>query len=237
MLAYSDPQAERRPVAGVLEDYAFVANACLDAYESTADLSYFNFARRIADDMIERFFDSVSGGFFDTATTDQTKLGVLGTRRKPFQDSPTPAGNPVAAIALLRLYEYTNQADYREKAEQTLEVFAGAAGQYGLFAATYGIAGVLLSEPHEQMVVVGSGDLAEQMYAVSISAFSATRTVIKLQPNEAVSQNLPPTLSQTIPRLPAVKEGKTVAVICSGFACEAPIDDPQQLIARLRRAS
>src|SRR5262249_9035102 len=65
-LPYSDPAAEHRAVPGLLDDYAFTAVACLDAYEATADLSYFNFAQRIADKMIERMFDTVSGGFFDT---------------------------------------------------------------------------------------------------------------------------------------------------------------------------
>jgi uncharacterized protein YyaL (SSP411 family) len=103
VLAYSDQDAQQRQIPGVLDDYAFTAVACLDAYESTSDLSYFEFARRIADIMLELFFDSVSGGFFDTPQASHTPFGVLGTPRKPFQDSPTPAGNPVAAIALLRL--------------------------------------------------------------------------------------------------------------------------------------
>ncbi|MGA7380997.1 MAG: thioredoxin domain-containing protein, partial [Terriglobales bacterium] len=47
VLAYSDAGAERRDVPAVLDDFAFTVVACLDAYESTADLSYFNFARRI----------------------------------------------------------------------------------------------------------------------------------------------------------------------------------------------
>ncbi|MBI3645889.1 MAG: thioredoxin domain-containing protein, partial [Acidobacteriales bacterium] len=109
VIAYSDPKAENRDTTGVLDDYAFTVIACLDAYEATSDLSYFRFARSIADAMIARFFDPVAGGFFDTAGTaagksaeEQNALGILGTRRKPFQDSPTPAGNPAAAIALLR---------------------------------------------------------------------------------------------------------------------------------------
>ena len=48
VLAYSDPQAAKRRVPGVLEDYAFTAIACLDAYEASADLSYFHFAEKIA---------------------------------------------------------------------------------------------------------------------------------------------------------------------------------------------
>src|ERR1051326_759828 len=65
VVAYSDPAARGRHVAGVLDDYAFTAIACLDAYEATADLSYFHFAEKIAAAMIARFHDPQEGGFFD----------------------------------------------------------------------------------------------------------------------------------------------------------------------------
>src|SRR5580700_2373418 len=68
VIAYSDPKAEPREINGVLDDYAFTVIACLDAYEATADLSYFRFARSIADAMVNGFFDSANGGFFDTRT-------------------------------------------------------------------------------------------------------------------------------------------------------------------------
>src|SRR2546425_3477695 len=237
VIAYSDAQTGRRQVRGLLDDYAFTTIACLDAYEATADLSYFNFARRIADMMMDRFFDPVSGGFFDTenATGEQKALGVLGTRRKPFQDSPTPAGNSVAAIGLLRLHAYTNSQGYRDKAEQTIEVLAGVAGQYGIFAATYGIAAVHLSQPHTQVVIVGDGELANRLYTAAVAQFTLGKAVLKLEPNEAVPQNLPPAFAETIPHLPVVKEGKIAAVICFGFSCQPPIFDPDELTQSLRR--
>ncbi|MGO9166696.1 MAG: thioredoxin domain-containing protein, partial [Candidatus Sulfotelmatobacter sp.] len=155
VVSYSDPKAEHREVSGLLEDYAATALACLDAYEATADLSYFKFAQAIAGAMIAKFFDAVSGGFFDAEPAAGGKsLGVLATRRKPLQDSPTPAGNPLAAIALLRLHHYTGDAAYRDKAEQTLEAFAGVVGQFGIFAATYGIAVVHFLESPVQVVVI-----------------------------------------------------------------------------------
>jgi uncharacterized protein YyaL (SSP411 family) len=239
VVAYSDPAAERRLVAGLLDDYAFTAITCLDAYEATADLSYFNFAQRLTDKMVDRFFDSVSGGFFDTAgLADGTEkaLGVLGTRRKPFQDSPTPAGNSAAAIALMRLYAYTNQPSYREKAEQTLELLAGLAGKFGIFAATYGIAAVHFAQPHAQVVVLGDDALAEQLYAVAAGFFGFDKAVLKLAANKAVPQNLPPALAETIPQLPAIGEGKSVAVVCSGFSCQPPVSNPEQLRHILGRA-
>ena len=227
VIAYSDAHAGGRKIPGVLDDYAFISLACLDAYEATGDLSYFKFAKRIADAMLEKFFDQVSGGFFDTEQTagSEKLLGVLGARRKPFQDSPTPAGNSIAAIAMLRLHAYTNDETYRDKAEQTLEVFAGLAEQYGIFGATYGIAAVHFSRPHVQVMIIGGDDLAAQLHSAASAPFAFSRSVIKLAANEAVTQNLPPTLAETIPNLPGIHSGKTIAVICSGFSCQPPVFD------------
>jgi uncharacterized protein len=238
VVAYSDPAAEHRMVPGLLDDYAFTAVACLDAYEATAGLSYFNFAKRITDKMVDRMFDPVSGGFFDIASSPdggEKPMGVLGTRRKPFQDSPTPAGNSVAAIALLRLYAYTNQPSYREKAEQTLELLAGLAGKFGIFAATYGIAAVHFSQSHKQVVIIGDDDLAEHLYTIAASFFGLAQSVLKLPTNEAVAQNLPPSLAETIPHLMGVLQGKSAAVVCSGFTCQPLVSDPEQLRHNLAR--
>jgi uncharacterized protein len=239
VIAYSDAEAERRKILGLLDDYAFTTCSCLDAYEATSDLSYFNFARKITDSMIQRFFDSLSGGFFDTEVVtnrNSGSLGVLGTRRKPFQDSPTPAGNPVAAIALLRMHTYTNEASYREKAERTLEILAGLAGQYGLFAATYGIAAVHLSRPHTQVVVVGNDEVAECLYRSAVAPFALNKAVIKFSAHEdIVPQNFPPALLGSIPRLPAISEKTSAAIICSDFSCQPPIADPKELTGSLRR--
>jgi uncharacterized protein YyaL (SSP411 family) len=268
VIAYSDPKVKQREVAravpvpvsvpGVLDDYAFAVIACLDAYEATTVLSYFRFARSIGEAMVAGFFDPVDGGFFDTrggasgraadgasnGTSDGTSdeklaLGILGTRRKPFQDSPTPAGNSAAAIALLRLHGYANNASdndvsskgasYRDKAEQTLEVYAGVAGQHGIFAATYGLAVIHFSQPHTQVVVVGNDKVAAELYQAAVRPLGLSTAVLRLDADKVVAQNLPPALAETIPNLPALGEGRSFAVLCSGFACQPPIFDVQEL--------
>jgi len=231
VVAYSDPSAEHREIPGMLDDYAFTALACLDAYETTADISYFNFARSIADSMIARFFDSTSGGFFDNeAPTDGNHLGVLATRRKPLQDSPTPAGNPMAAMALLRLHHYTGEQGYRNKAEQTLETFAGIAEQFGIFAATYGIAVLhFLESPVQVVVLEGEDDAADELYAAAVEAFAVAKSSLRLPANQAVAQNLPPSLAETIPNLPQIKEGRSFAVLCSGMSCRPPVFSSEEL--------
>ncbi len=234
VIAYSDPQAAAREVPGMLDDYAFTALACLDAYEATADLSYFNFARKVMDAMVERFYDQTSGGFFDSEIS--AALGALATRRKPFQDSPTPAGNSAAAIALFRMHAYTNEKSYREKAEDTLEVFAGISEQYGMFAATYALAAVWLLEGHTQVVVVGNDERARQLYAAAVAPFAVNKAVLKMSDSSAAPQNLPPALAEVVPNLPSVKEGKSTAIICSNFTCQPPISDPDELAKLLHDA-
>jgi uncharacterized protein YyaL (SSP411 family) len=241
VVSYSDPAAAQREVSGLLEDYAFTALACLDAYEATADLSYFKFARAIADAMIARFFDATSGGFFDREpAAEGTSLGVLATRRKPLQDSPTPAGNPMAAIALTRLHHYTGEAGYRDQAEQTLEAFAGVAEQFGIFAATYGIAVVnLLDSPVQVVVIAAEGDAekANQLQATAVAPFAFNKSTLRLAPDQAVAQNLPPGLAATLPHLPGLRGGKSFAVLCSGSACQPPIFDAAELKTAMSAAA
>ncbi len=233
VVSYSDPAASHREVSGLLDDYAATALACLDAYEATADLSYFKFAQAIADAMIARFFDSTGGGFFDAEPAGEGKsLGVLSTRRKPVQDSPTPAGNPMAAIALLRLHHYTGDEGYRDKAELTLEAFAGVAEQFGIFVGTYGIAVLHLLENPVQVVVIdgsGSDEGALALSAAAVASFAFNKSVLRLKANQAVVGNLPPALAATIPNLPPLKSGASFAVLCAGFSCQPPVTDPVEL--------
>src|SRR5439155_20104905 len=100
---------------GTLDDQVFSVLALLDAYEATLDPRYFSAAQRTMDLAIARYGDSENGGFFDRPC-DAAPMGGLEVRRKPFQDSPTPGANSVAAIALIRLHrseEHTSELQSR----------------------------------------------------------------------------------------------------------------------------
>jgi uncharacterized protein YyaL (SSP411 family) len=233
VIAYSDPKAEHREVIGLLEDYAFLSGACLDAYEATGQLSYFTAAQTLADAMIGKFFDPVGGGFFDSEIP-ASALGVLGTRRKPFQDSPTPAGNSAAAIVLCRLHSFTRDVSYRDKAEQTLELLAAVAGRYGIFAGTYGVAAVHLAYPATQVVIVGEkeprvGHLAAELLAAATSGYAINRSIVQLEKEKFSANSLPPALSETVPNLPGLVAGAALAQVCTGFTCQPPTSDPEAL--------
>jgi len=237
LIAYSDPQAQKRYVTGMIDDYAFLLLACLDAYEATSDLTYYKFSEKIADAMIAKFYDATSGAFFDTEhiASGAAILGALVARRKPLQDSPTPAGNSLAALGLLRLHGYANREEYREKAEDTLEAFASIIEQLGMFAASYGLAATCYLHPHTQVCVIGEGSDADGLRASAVARYAVNKAVLQLKSDQVVKENLPPALSETLPNLPR-PQGKSVAVICSGFSCKPPISDPDEVAKALNES-
>jgi hypothetical protein len=129
VIAYPDDSAGGAPAEkapGTLDDYAFTVHACVDAWLASGNMNFYRAAMRFADAMIARFYDETGGAFWDAAISqEKAPLGALGARRKPLQDSPTPAGNPVAASALLRLEALSGKQTYRDVAEDTLGCFAG----------------------------------------------------------------------------------------------------------------
>jgi uncharacterized protein len=202
----------------------------LDAYEATLEPRYFQAAQKTIGLAIARYGDAEGGGFFDRPS-DAAPMGGLDVRRKPFQDSPTPGANSVAAIALMRLHAFTGDDRYYAFAQKTLEAFAGIAPQYGLFAATYGLAATLFANHPIQVVITGRADdpAAQALEAVAHSVFRFGKTVLRVTP-ETPQLHLSGALKETLPHLPAEKP---LAVVCSGPTCFPPTSDPEQLTTLL----
>jgi len=215
---------------GSLDDQIFGAVALLDAYETTLDPRYFRAAQKTMDLAIARYGDSEGGGFFDRPS-DAAPMGGLDVRRKPFQDSPTPSANSVAAIALIRMHAFTGDDRYHAFGKKTLEAFAGIAPQYGLFAATYGLAATLFAHHPIQVVITGpaADPAAQALEAAAHRVFRFGKSVLRVTP-ETPQLHLAGALKETLPHLPA---DKALAILCSGQTCLPPTSDPAQLIALL----
>ena len=220
---------ETKWVPGMLDDYAFLIHACLDGWLATGAMKYYQAALDLAERMVAGFYDSTGGGFFDAAGGEL--LGVLTARRKPLQDSPTPAGNPAAAAALLRLEALNGRADLREKAEDTLEAFAGVVSHFGLYAGTYGLALERLLLPPVQVVVIGEDAVADELEAAATVGYAVNKSVIRLGmihlTGSQAADSLPPLLAETLPHL---KLDRSAAVVCKGTSCLPPVFLPEQVL-------
>ncbi|MGA2729763.1 MAG: thioredoxin domain-containing protein [Terracidiphilus sp.] len=235
VIAYPEGPALADRVPGTLDDYAFTVHAAIDGWLAGGEMKFFHSAVKLADAMIARFYDRTAGAFYDAATPEKgsTPLGALGARRKPLQDSPTPAGNPTAAAALLRLEVLSGRAEYREIAEDTLGSFAGIVEHFGLYAGSYGLALERLLLDPIQIVIVGTGEGADRLEATAVSGFAVNKTVVRLAPTQLVAGNLPDALAETLLHMPVPAGAAAWAMVCHGRTCLPPITDADTLLDAL----
>ena len=231
VVAYGDKLQATKKVRGLLEDYLFTAHAALDAWEATGMFRYFEAARSLTDAVVARFYDQEKGGFFDTEVEGADKIGALTARRKPLQDSPTPAGNSVGAALLLRVGALTGVSHYKAKAEATLLCFAGVVEHLGLYAASYGLALRQMVEAPVQVIVIGTDELADELEWEALRRYEANKSVVRLRSR---TEKLPGGLADTLPHLPPT-EG-SFAVVCTGFTCGLPITDVTQMTRQIATA-
>jgi uncharacterized protein YyaL (SSP411 family) len=263
VIAYAAPPAEGtsppEKVPGALDDYAFTIHACIDAWLATGKMSFYHVAVKLADAMIARFYDRNTGAFYDTVApaAGGSALGALAARRKPLQDSPTPAGNPTAAAALLRLEILSGRKEFREIAEYALGFFAGIVERFGLHAASYGLALERLLLDPVQVVIVGSGpeagapsdrssslgwkagapsdrssslgSEADRLEELALSRFAVNKTVMRINPSQLVKRGLPEALAEILLHVPPPAAAPAWALVCRHRTCLPPITSLENL--------
>jgi hypothetical protein len=238
VIAYPEQVMPDQQVPGTLDDYAFTVHACIDAWFACGDMKFFHAAVSLADSMIARFYDRTAGAFYDSASPDDgvPPLGALGARRKPLQDSPTPAGNPTAASALLRLETLSGTETYREIAEDTLGSFSGIVEHFGLYAGSYGLAVERLLLDPVQVAIVGSGPEAVRLEALAVARYAVNKTVMRIAPHRLVSGGVPQGLADALVQVPPPPGADVWALVCRGRTCLPPITSSEALLDALEHA-
>jgi uncharacterized protein YyaL (SSP411 family) len=235
VIAYPDGAVPTERAPGTLDDYAFTIHACVDAWVASGKMNYYRSGLRLADAMISLFYDSAAGAFYDTAAPEanHAALGALKARRKPLQDSPTAAGNPVAAAALLRLEALSGRRDLRDIAEDTLASFAGVVEHFGLYVGSYGLALETLLRDPVQVLVVGSGPEAARLETLAVARYGISKMVMRIAPFRLTPGGVPEALAETLLQTPAPQGAEVWVQICKGRTCLPPISGAEQLLEAL----
>ena len=110
---------------GYLDDYAFLVRGLLRLHRATGERSWLDEAKSLTDTMNRLFWDDKNGGFYFTLANQK----YLVVRTKNPYDSALPSGNAVAVNNLLTLAQLIGEKSYLDKAEKTLQNFAGMMGQ------------------------------------------------------------------------------------------------------------
>jgi hypothetical protein len=184
-------------------------------------------ARELTDKMKANFWDTEKGGFFYTGDEHKNLIA----RTKPTYDGAEPAGNSVAAEALLRLAKLLDEPAYYDMAGQMVTMTksnlerAPRAFMYKL-----GVVDFYLQGPKE-IAIAGSADDAAPLLEAIHGAYVPNKVLAFLDPNAADAESL----QKRIPLLAAKKpvDGKAAAYVCKDFACKAPVTTPDALLEQL----
>ena len=197
---------------GYLDDHANMLCgllALLGARWRDADMRLAEF---LADELLTRFEDRETGGFFFTAH-DHEKLIH---RPKPHSDDALPPGNGIAARALLALGHLRGETRYLEAGQRALAWARGfvehhPAGHCALLAA-------LATEalPQEQVIVRGPQEALGEWLEVARQGYHPNRAVYGI-PYDA--EEIPAYLPRLVS---ADTRARASAFFCSGLRCSAP---------------
>jgi uncharacterized protein YyaL (SSP411 family) len=221
--SYKDGRARQ---AGVLEDYANLADGLLALYQVTFDERWFVAARELADQLLAHFGDP-AGGFFDTADDHEALIA----RPKGLQDNAMPSGGAMAAQVLLRLAALTGEGRYRDAAEAALRGVAGVAHHYPTGFAHWLGAFQLALGPLYEVAIVGapeSPDTAALLATIN-RGFRPMIVVAVGAPDEP--SQVPLLLDRPL------HDGRATAYVCQGFACRQPVTESTDLEAQLSSAA
>ncbi|MFF8813429.1 thioredoxin domain-containing protein [Streptomyces pactum] len=210
--------------AGVLEDYADVAEGFLTLASVTGEGVWVDFAGLLLDTVL-RHFTASDGSLYDTADDAETLI----RRPQDPTDNAAPSGWTAAAQALISYAAVTGSSRHREAGERALGVVSALGPRVPRFIG-WGLAAAeaVLDGPREVAVVGPADDPATRaLHRVALLGTAPGAVVALGEPGR--------------PEVPLLADrplfhGRPAAYVCRAFTCDAPTADPKVLAAAVRGA-
>lgn len=205
--------------AGVLEDYADVAEGYLALYGVTGEARWFERAGALLGIVLDRFPDG-EGGFYDTPDDGER----LFQRPRESTDGATPSGRFAAAGALLTYAALTGSARHRTAAEDALGLVTTLAPRHARFAG-WGLAvtEAALSGPVEVAITGTPDDPRASALRHAALMSGVPGLVIALGDGDV-----------PLMRGRGLVGGEPAAYVCRNFTCRLPVTTPAGLTEELR---
>ncbi|XP_060795870.1 spermatogenesis-associated protein 20 [Neoarius graeffei] len=211
------------PIAGFLDDYAFVVSGLLDLFEATHTVRWLQWAEELQHRQDQLFWDAQGSGYFCSNPSDPTILLSL----KQDEAGPNPVTNSVSALNLLRLSHLTGKQEWMLRSQQLLTAFSDRLLKVpvalpdmvrGLMAHHY---------TFKQIIICGQPEAEDTASLVACvnSLFLPYKVLI------LADGNTEGFLYQKLPVLSSLsqQEGKATAYVCRDFTCALPVTCPQEL--------
>lgn len=216
MRTFKDGQSK---LNAYLDDYAFFAGALLDLFAVESRPEYLEKAMKYTDFMLAHFWDEKEGNLFFTSD-DHEQLIV---RTKNFYDLAIPSGNSVAASNLLRLYHYTQNESYLDKATRIMKSGARPAAENPFGFGQLLMAIYLYVKKPVEVTVIENGEMSRWLRSTFLPD-GITAVVGK--------SDLPALEKLAFFKGRGVQGGET-AYVCRNFTCSLPIKSQKELERQL----
>jgi uncharacterized protein YyaL (SSP411 family)/aryl-alcohol dehydrogenase-like predicted oxidoreductase len=209
-----------------LEDYALLAEACIDLYEAGASERFLREAAALAEIVRQDFADE-AGGFFTTSRQHEDLI----LRPREGHDGAIPSANAVAAHVLARLSYHLDRETLRNESVAALRAWGRAiARQPRAFAKSLLALDLLLDGPLELALVGRAGDEGLEALRDEVARHFLPNRIIALHD---------PSLGP--PALPLLQDkdlvqGKAALYVCREFACQTPVTRAEEVAAALASA-
>ena len=194
-----------------LDDHVYLIDGLLELLQARWRASDLDFAIELAELVLSRFQDA-DGGFFFTSNDHEQLI----QRPKPNHDDATPSGNGIAAKVLARLGHLLGEARYIEASERTLKSLWSS-----LENTPYGHSSLLVAleesfSPGQSIILRGSPAAMQEWRGRLDRSYGPRRQLLSIPVDAG---ELPGMLAERRP------QDDTVAYICEGLSCRAPVTD------------
>lgn len=211
--------------SGLLDDYAFLAWASLELYDSTFQPTWLARAAQLLDKALTEFADTAGGLYLSPRSGERLLF-----RPKEFHDGAMPSGNSVAAWSLVRLAALTGEEKWRAAAERQLSAY-GPWFEKRPEAVTFALSALMgIVFPTQELVCALADEADKADLALKLGAFFLPQTSIlaKAAPDEAALASLTPYAAA----YPLPEKG-VAYYLCQNHSCEAPTGDFEAIRPKL----
>lgn len=210
-----------------IDDYAFMINASFDLYETTFDIKYLKRAIELNDILIEEFWDEVNGGFFFTSLNNENLIA----RQKEIYDGAIPSGNSIALLNLIKLFRFTGNSVYEQKASQLISYFSVSVYRSPSAFAQFLIGIDFYFGPSSEIVISLEQNNEEVTKALKFirSLFKPNKIFIlnPIDQNKEVKKIIPFVENMNL------MNNEATFYVCENYVCNQPVNNLQLLMKLL----
>lgn len=208
-------------IKAYLDDYAFLINSILNFISIKWDSTLLKNAIFLSNLLVEKFLDKEDGGFFFTANDHENLI----QNPKPTADESFPAGNSVAAKALIKLGFLMNNTKYIDAAHS---VFSYASKQVNDSPNAHSSlidAYLLTQTPYVTVILKGNihNDEIKKWLDVLSNTKKTNINYFHVTDNNTGYANIDDKITKR----------KISAFICTDYTCEAPITNFEKFVSRI----